>query len=84
MAAPDLNDPAQRAAYHRELRGVGVKLRRAGLGLSLLGALLVLSHRRGVEAVPLWLGAGVLGIGVLVMVAAISTRMAYHRLRMRN
>jgi hypothetical protein len=33
---------------------------------------------------PLWLGVGVLGIGVLVTIAAISTRTAYHRLRMRG
>jgi len=84
MAPPDLKDPAQRAAYHQELRGVAVKLRRAGIGISLVGALLVLLHRKGVEAVPLWLGVGVLGIGVLIAIAAISTRAAYHRLRMRG
>jgi regulator of sirC expression with transglutaminase-like and TPR domain len=84
MAPPDLGDPAERAAYHRELRGVGVGLRRAGIAVALAGALLVLAHRHGVEAIPLWLGVSVLGVGVLVMVAAVSTRTAYHRLRMRN
>ncbi|WBY09685.1 hypothetical protein PIB19_10585 [Sphingomonas sp. 7/4-4] len=84
MAPPDLKDPAERAAYHRELRGVALRLRRAGIGVSLAGALLVLLHRKGVETVPLWLGVGVLGIGVLVTIAAISTRAAYHRLRMRG
>jgi hypothetical protein len=84
VAAPDLKDPAQRAAYHQELRGVALGLRRAGIGISLAGALLVLLHRKGVEAVPLWLGVGVLGIGVLIAIAAISTRAAYHRLRMRG
>ncbi|AQR73866.1 hypothetical protein [Sphingomonas sp. LM7] len=84
MAAPDLKDPAQRAAYHKELRGVAVRLRRAGIGVALAGALLVLLHRKGVEAVPLSLGVGVLGIGVLVTIAALSTRAAYHRLRMRS
>lgn len=82
LAPPDLKDPAQRAAYHRELRGVALRLRRTGIGVSLAGALLVLLHRKGV-AVPLWLGVGVLGVGVLVTIAAISTRAAYHRLRMR-
>ncbi|KRC81424.1 hypothetical protein [Sphingomonas sp. Root241] len=84
MAPPDLKNPAQRAAYHRELRGVALRLRRTGIGVSLAGALLVLLHRRGLEVVPLWLGVGVLGIGVLVTIAAISTRAAYHRLRMRG
>ena len=81
---PDLKDPEARAAYRRELGGVALRMRRVGIGAALAGALLVLAHRRGVEAVPLWLGVGVLGLGALVMIAAISTRMAYHRLRMRN
>lgn len=84
MVPPDLKDPVQRAAYHRELRGVALRLRRTGIGVSLAGALLVLLHRKGMEALPLWLGVGVLGIGVLVTIAAISTRAAYHRLRMRG
>ena len=84
MTAPDLKDPGQRAAYRQELRGVALGMRRFGIGMALAGALLVLAHRRGVEAVPLWLGVGVLGIGVLVMIAAFSTRTAYHRLRMRS
>ena len=83
MAAPDLNDPAQRAAYRKELSGIGLRMRRWGIGLSLAGALLVLGFRRGL-AVPLWLGVGVLGAGLLVLIAAISTRAAYHRLRMRH
>ena len=83
MAAPDLNDPEQRAAYRQELRGIAVGPRRAGILVSLVGALLVLAQRKGI-AVPLWLGVGVLGIGVLILIAAISTRTAYHRARMRN
>ena len=83
MAPPDLKDPAQRMAYRQELHGVALRLRRTGIGLSLAGALLVLAQRKGI-AVPLWLGVGVLGIGVLIVIAALSTRAAYHRLRMRN
>ena len=83
MAPPDLSDAAQSAAYRRELSGIGERMRRWGIGLALAGALLVLAHRKGV-AVPLWLGVGVIGIGVLVLIAAISTRAAYHRLRMRG
>ena len=41
MVPPDLRDPAQRAAYHRELQGVGLRLRRTGIGVALIGALLV-------------------------------------------
>lgn len=84
MAPPDLKDPAQCAAYRQELHGVALRLRRTGIGLSLAGALLVLAQRKGIDAAPLWLGVGVLGIGVLIVIAAISTRTAYHRLRMRE
>ncbi|NIJ19630.1 regulator of sirC expression with transglutaminase-like and TPR domain [Sphingomonas naasensis] len=84
MTAPDLDDPAQRAAYRQELRGIAVGPRRAGILVALAGALLVLAHRKGIEAVPLWLGVGVLGLGVLILIAAVSTRTAYHRARMRN
>jgi hypothetical protein len=84
MAPPDLSDPVQSAAYRRELSGIGLHMRRWGIALSLVGALLVLAHRKGLVAVPVWLGVGVLGIGVLVLIAAISTRAAYHRLRMRG
>jgi hypothetical protein len=83
VAPPDLKDPLQRAAYRQELSGIGLRMRRWGIGIALAGALLVLMHRKGV-AVPLWLGAGTLGIGVLVLIAAISTRATYHRLRMRS
>jgi hypothetical protein len=83
MTAPDLKDPVQRAAYRQELSGIGLRMRRWGIGVSLAGALLVLASRRGLP-VPLWIGVGVLGIGLLVLIAALSTRAAYHRLRMRN
>ena len=83
MAPPDLKDPVQNAAYRRELAGIGLRMRRWGIALSLIGALLVLAWRQNLP-VPLWLGVGVLGIGLLVLIAAISTRAAYHRLRMRN
>ncbi|TGX50139.1 hypothetical protein E5A73_17095 [Sphingomonas gei] len=79
MAAPDLKDPA----YRRELGGVALRMRRWGIGISLGGALLVLACRRGF-GVPLWVGAGVLGLGILVLIAAISTRATYHRLRTRG
>ena len=83
MAPPDLKDPVQRAVYRQELSGIGRRMRRWGIGISLAGALLVLAWRRGLT-VPLWIGVGVLGIGLLVLIAALSTRAAYHRLRMRN
>lgn len=84
MAAPDLNDPEQRTAYRQELRGIAVGPRRAGILVALAGALLVLAHRKGIAEIPLWIGVGVVGIGVLILIAAVSTRAAYHRARMRN
>jgi hypothetical protein len=82
--APNLSDPAERAAYQRELAGVGLRSRRIGIVMAVAGALLVLAHKRGFDALPVWVGAGVLGLGMLTTIAAVSTRAAYHRLRMRH
>jgi anaerobic C4-dicarboxylate transporter len=79
-----VNDPEQHAAYQQELRGIALGARRGGIGVALVGALLVLVQRKGIAPVPLWLGVGVLGIGLLITLAAVSTRAAYHRARMRN
>ncbi|AJP71021.1 hypothetical protein [Sphingomonas hengshuiensis] len=84
MAAPDLNDPAQRAAYARELAGVARRIRLAGVVLAVIGAVLMLLQRRGFDAVPLWLAASVMGAGAMLMVTAIAARRRYHRLRMQG
>lgn len=82
MAKPDLKDPAQRAAYARELAGVMPRLRLVGLLTAAAGALLVALARRGVVPLPIWAAALVLGIGMMLTLTAIATRARYHALRM--
>lgn len=84
MAPPNLKNPAERAAYRRELAGVARRIRLAGIGLAALGAILVLLDRRQIFAVPLWLAAAVLGAGLMLMVTGIAARARYHALRMRQ
>jgi hypothetical protein len=83
MATPDLNDPVAAAAYARELGGVMVRTRRAGVALALAGALLLLAAKRGGMA-PGWLAAAasVMGLGVMLTLTALFTRSRYHALRM--
>lgn len=82
MARPNLKDPAEQAAYRRELAGVARRLRLAGLFVALAGALLVLFVRREVVPLPLWAAVIVLGAGMMLMITANATRSRYHRLRM--
>ena len=82
MARPNLKDPAEQAAYRRELAGVARRLRLAGLFVALAGALLVLFVRREVVPLPLWPAVIVLGAGMMLMITANATRSRYHRLRM--
>ncbi len=84
MAAPNLKDPAERAAYRRELAGVARGIRLSGIGLAALGAVLVALQRRGMLEVPIWLAGSVLGFGLMLMITGIAARTRYHALRMRG
>lgn len=83
MSPPDLNDPAQRAAYRQELRGVARGLRLSGLWTAVAGLLLIATWRSGV-GVPLWLAASVAGLGAMLMISGMAARTRYHALRMRG
>lgn len=84
MAPPDLKDPVQLAAYKRELSGVAVGLRRSGVGLAVIGAVVALARAKVWPEIPAWVPAGVIGVGLMVMIAAIAARSKYHQLRMRG
>ena len=84
MAPPDLKDPAERAAYRRELQGVARGVRLGGLWLAAAGALLLAARRFEWFDAPLWLAFAVLGLGVMLMITGIATRTRYHMLRMRR
>ncbi|MES2986997.1 MAG: hypothetical protein V4808_03735 [Pseudomonadota bacterium] len=83
MAAPDLKNPVERAAYQRELHGVARGVRLAGLWLAVAGLGLLAARRFGLE-VPLWAAASVVGFGAMLMVTGIAARTRYHALRMRD
>lgn len=84
MAPPNLKDPAERAAYRRELAGIARGIRLSGIGLAALGAILVLLRRRELLEVPMWLAASILGAGIMLMITSIAARTRYHTLRMRE
>jgi len=84
MAPPNLKDPAERAAYRRELAGVARGIRLSGIALAAIGAMLVALQRREMLAVPIWAAGSVLGIGIMLMITGIAARTRYHALRMRS
>ena len=77
---PNLADPAERAAYRRELRGLVPWVRYTGMGLAVVGA--------GVAVLkPEWPGAialAIIGFGFAMMVAGIGIRTRHHARRMRG
>jgi hypothetical protein len=80
---PDLADPAHRKAYKKELRGVAVGWRFAGLALvGAGGAPLVYAQLRGVPEGVLQMAWMALGAGWVLVVAGIVVRTRYHRARM--
>jgi hypothetical protein len=82
--APNLDDPAERAAYRRELHGVARGVRLAGLWCAAAGLVLVLMARRQWLGVPLWAAFSVTGFGVMLMITGVVARSRYHSLRMRG
>lgn len=84
MAAPNLKDPAERAAYQRELHGVARGVRLSGLWLAAAGAGLLVARRFHWFEAPLWLVFSVLGLGVMLTITGIAARARYHGLRMRD
>ncbi|GAA0321148.1 hypothetical protein GCM10009087_34260 [Sphingomonas oligophenolica] len=81
---PDLNDPAQRAAYRRELQGVARPIRYTGISFALLGVALALIRRQWFPDLPIVIPIAALGFGMLNMVAGIVLRTRYHQARMRG
>lgn len=82
---PNLSDPAERAAYRRELRGIARKTRFSGIMLASIGAVLALASKR-VDDPSMWRLGAILAIaaGGGLMIFAMARRSLYHQLRMRN
>jgi len=81
---PNLNDPAERAAYRRELRGVARSVRLGGVGIALVGVGAAAIRALAIPAMPALVPIVVIAWGVLLMLTAIALRTAYHVRRMRG
>lgn len=83
MAPPDLNTDEGRAAYRKELRGVGRPLRAGGLAMVVGAALLILISRQG--TVGPWavnVSYLMLAAGWAMVIAAIWMRTRHHKRRL--
>jgi hypothetical protein len=83
MPAPDLSTDEGRAAYRKELRGVGRPLRAGGLAMVVGAAVLILISRQG--AVGEWaitVSYGMLAAGWAMVIAAIWMRTRHHKRRL--
>lgn len=80
---PDLNDPAARAAYRAELRGVAWPVRWLGVGIALLGVGAALA-RHWLPHIPVAIPVFLIAVAALHMAAGFVIRTRYHRLRMRG
>lgn len=81
---PNLNDPAERAAYARELRGIARGVRHGGVAIALAGVALALLRAKLWPQLPSVVVMVVVALGASLMLTAIALRTAYHAARMRG
>ena len=80
---PNLDDPAERAAYKRELRRLMRVPRLLGFLLVLVGtAIVIYAQRAGIEGPLKPIGFGVMGVGWLNLLLIVYFQSRYHRARM--
>ena len=84
MARPDLSTPEGVAAYRAEIRSVARPARLTGFVLVILGAIAVVAGgwNAALEQVLVTGGYVLLGVGWVLLVAAIFMRTRHHRRRM--
>ena len=83
-APPNLADPAERAAYRRELQGVARPIRYTGVSFALIGVVLAIVRRFWWPDLPEVVPIAAIALGALNMVAGIVLRTRYHQARMRG
>ncbi len=83
-APPNLGDPAERAAYRRELQGVARPIRYTGIMFLLLGVVLAIVRLQWVPDLPALVPMAALALGTFNMIAGIAMRARYHQARMRG
>ena len=81
---PNLKDALELAAYRRELRSVASGVRWGGIGITLIGAMVAALRAWAWPAIPALIPMIVVAWGMMLMLTAISLRMAYHARRMRG
>ena len=81
---PDLSDPAARAAYKTELRGLARRWRLLGFVLILLGVAAQFYIRsEGMEgAAPIAASWAMIALGWVIFIAIVAYRTGYHKGRM--
>ncbi|MBV8908268.1 MAG: hypothetical protein JOZ20_04640 [Sphingomonas sp.] len=80
MTKPDLSDPAQRAAYRRELIRLYRPWRWLGLAIVVAGVAAMFLGGHGFNTISLVL----LGVGWAILIGVIIARTRYHQRRMRE
>lgn len=83
MARPDLNDPAERAAYLAELRRVGSGTRASGMAFAALGAGLAIVRAYWLPQLPAVVPLVVIVLALGLMLVGIVRRVRWHLGRMR-
>ena len=83
-APPNLGDPAERAAYRRELQGVARPIRYTGVSFALLGVVLAVVQRSWVPQMPTAIPMAAVSLGVLNMLAAVAIPTRYQQQRMKG
>ena len=83
IAPPNLGDPAERAAYRRELQGVARPIRYTGISFMLLGVAFAIVRLIWWPDMPKIVPIAAIALGAANMVAGIVLRTRYHQARMR-
>ncbi|MES2097423.1 MAG: hypothetical protein V4459_11760 [Pseudomonadota bacterium] len=79
---PNLNDPAELAAYRQELRGVARGVRLSGVTLAVVGALIAIARAWWMPSIPKLVTLIVIAAAVMLMLTGVALRAAYHKHRM--
>lgn len=84
MAAPNLNDPAERAAYLAELKQVARGTRVSGIALAVLGCALSLVRAYWLPQMPAIIPLVVIALALGLMAIGIVRRTRWHLGRMKG
>lgn len=84
MPAPNLNDPAERAAYLGEMRRIGSGTRASGMALSVFGLTLAIVRAYWLPQLPELVPLVLILLALGLMMIGIIRRVRWHLGRMRG